>query len=276
MGKYFSKFPAITYNGQIAKNILCRPKIEKDRFNAPNTFYDYTLPEEQRADVVSNDYYDDPDYAWLIYLANVVVDPYHDYFLSETDFNLFVVKKYGSLGAAMDTIHSWVLSWGTDQRELTPAAYEALPGSHKKYWKAVVNNAYAAPSKYVRARDAATLATNRTAIITVEDPSTLQIGVEFVGQDTNGDNYIAVPESISGTTVGIKHVIGSISGDHYVQPENTLLEVVNIPADEVGYWAPLSLYDFEAAANAAKRNISMVNKQVAFQVEKDLKKVINL
>lgn len=275
MGKYFSKFPAITYNGQIAKNILCRPKLENDKFSSPNTFYDYTLPEEQRADVVSNDYYDDPDYAWLIYLANGVIDPYHDYFLSETDFNLFVIKKYGSLGVAMDTINAWTLNWGIDQRELTPVAYESLPGSHKKYWKAVVNNTYSPPTKYVRARDNTMLATNRTAIISMNDTSSLEIGVEFVGKDVNDNNYIAVPVNISGSTVGIKHVIGSISGNSYVKPANTLLEAVNIPADENGYWMPLSNYDFEAAANAAKRNISMVNKQIAFQVEKDLKKVIN-
>lgn len=275
MGKYFSKFPAITYNGQIAKNILCRPKLASDRFNAPNTFYDYTLPEEQRADVVSNDYYDNPDYAWLIYLANGIVDPYHDYFLSETDFNLYVAKKYGSLNTAMNTIHSWVLSWGNDQRELTPAAYDSLPGAHKKYWRGVAVNAYARPHKYVRTRDDLILATNRVALITVTDPANYTIGVEFVGQDVNGDNYIAVPQTISGNTIGIKHVIGSISGSDYVGLENSLYDQPNIPSDEIGYWVPLSNYDFEAAANAAKRNISLVNKQVAFQVEKDLKKVIN-
>jgi len=275
MGKYFSKFPAITYNGQIAKNILCRPKIDRNKHSSPNTFYDYTLPEEQRADVVSNDYYDNPDYSWLIYLANGVVDPYHDYFLSENDFNLFIIKKYGSLSAAMDTIRSWALNWGTDQRELTPAQYAALPGPHKKYWMAVVANAYVEPHKYVRARTDHIVDTNRTGFITVADPSEFMVGVEFVGLDTNGDNYIAVPSTISGNTIGIKHIISSISADEYVLPADSLYHVANIPADESVYWAPLSHYDFEAAVNASKRNISLVNKQIAFQIEKDLKKVIN-
>jgi len=276
MGKYFSKFPSVSYNGQLAKNILCRPKILYDRFNSPNVFYDYTLPEEQRADVVANDYYDDPDYAWLIYLANGVVDPYHDYFLSESDFNLFIVKKYGSLNAAQNTIHSWVLNWAVDNRELTPAAYAALPGAHKKYWRAVVTDMYAEPTKYVRARDTHSVATNRSAFISVETPADFTVGAFFTALDEDGDEYAAQVETISGTTVGIKHIMGSISGDVYVQPADTLVEVVNIDPAESGYWAALTYYDFEAAANAAKRNISMVNKQVAFQVEKDLKKVINL
>lgn len=276
MGKYFSKFPAITYNGQIAKNLLCRPKIVRDKYNAPNTFYDYTLPEEQRADVVSNDYYDNPDYTWLIYLANGIVDPYHDYFLSESDFNLFVAKKYGSVVGAMNTIHSWVLNWGTDQRELTVADYNSLPGAHKKYWKAVVASAFSAPTKYIRARDDLILATNRTAFVTMANTSSISIGTEFTGLDANGNNYIAVPESISGTTVGLKHVITWVSGANYVSPANVLVDRPNIPADEIGYWTALSNYDYEAAVNAANRNISLVNKQVAFQIEKDLKKVINL
>jgi hypothetical protein len=276
MGKYFSKFPSVSYNGQLAKNILCRPKILYDRSNSPNVFYDYTLPEEQRADVVANDYYDDPDYAWLIYLANGVVDPYHDYFLSETDFNLFIAKKYGSINTAQNTIHSWVLSWAVDKRELTPAAYAALPGAHKKYWRAVVNDMYSEPTKYVRARDAHSLATNRSAFISVETPADFTVGAFFTALDEDGDEYAAQVESISGTTVGIKHIMGSISGDEYVQPADTLVEVVNIDPAESGYWVPLTYYDFEVATNALKRNISMVNKQVAFQVEKDLKKVINL
>ncbi len=276
MGKYFSKFPSVSYNGQLAKNILCRPKILYDRSNSPNVFYDYTLPEEQRADVVANDYYDDPDYAWLIYLANGVVDPYHDYFLSETDFNLFIAKKYGSINTAQNTIHSWVLSWATDQRELTPAAYTALPGAHKKYWRAVVNDMYSEPTKYVRTRDTHSLATNRSAFITVETPADFTVGAFFTALDDDGDEYAAQVETISGTTVGIKHILGSISGDEYVKPADTLVEVINIAADESIYWSALTYYDFEVAANALKRNISMVNKQVAFQVEKDLKKVINL
>jgi hypothetical protein len=276
MGKYFSKFPSVSYNGQLAKNILCRPKILYDRSNSPNVFYDYTLPEEQRADVVANDYYDDPDYAWLIYLANGVVDPYHDYFLSETDFNLFIAKKYGSINTAQNTIHSWVLSWAVDKRELTPAAYAALPGAHKKYWRGVVNDMYSEPTKYVRTRDTHSLATNRSAFISVETPADFTVGAFFTALDEDGDEYAAQVESISGTTVGIKHIMGSISGDEYVQPADTLVEVVNIDPAESGYWVPLTYYDFEVATNALKRNISMVNKQVAFQVEKDLKKVINL
>jgi hypothetical protein len=110
----------------------------------------------------------------------------------------------------------------------------------------------------------------------VETPADFTVGAFFTALDADGDPYAAQVETISGTTVGIKHILGSISGDEYVQPADTLVEVVNINPSEAGYWAALTYYDYEAAANALKRNISMVNKQVAFQVEKDLKKVINL
>ncbi len=274
MGKFFSKFPSIDYNGQVAKNLLVRPKISDKVSKSGSSYYNYLLPEESRADIVSFDYYGNPDYAWLIYLANNVVDPYHDLYISETDFNLYIIKKYGSLQYANQTIHSWVLNWGVDDRRLSPVQYEALPGNHKKYWSPEVKSAFSSPSSYVRMRAETMLGTNRIAILIIEG-HTLNVGDEYEGETDEEQPFIGVVKAISGDTVSLHHVVGPIEGDAYSLLPDYLVDVSNIPADEFTYWTPLTVYDMEAAANAAKRNIQLINKQIAFQVEKDLKKVLS-
>lgn len=275
MGKYFSKFPAVDYGGTIAKNILSRAKITQAAKDGRTTFYQYSLPEEKRADVVSSEYYGNPDYTWLIYLANNIIDPYQQYFVSDANFNLYIIKKYGSLQEAYGTIHTWIHSWAEDHRELNPAQYGALPGSHKKYWSGQVTNAYSLPHKYVRSRAETTIATNRVAIVSDPLAKNFKPGDEYEGLDVNGGDYIAIVDRVSGNNLTLKHVIGSVSGAEYIKLKDEIFSHANIPADEQGYWLPLSAYDFEVAVNEARRSIVLIDKQVAFQVEKDLKKVLN-
>lgn len=275
MGKYFSKFPALDYNGSIAKNLLARTKITKAAKDGRTTFYNYTLPDGKRADIVSSEYYGNPDYSWLIYLANNIIDPYQQYLVSDNDFNLYIIKKYGSLQAAYNEIHTWVQGWAEDNRELNPGQYATLPGSHKKYWSGQVTNAYSQPHKYVRSRSEATVATNRVAIVQDSNSRNYKPGDEYSGFDVNNVEYLAIVDRIVDDKVILKHVVGSIVGSEYTKLQNEVFSVANIPATEQGYWLPLSVYDYEVAINQARRTISLIDKSAAFQVEKDLKRVLN-
>lgn len=275
MGKYFSKFPAIDYNGHIAKNIMARAKIISKAKSSGITFYDYSVPEEMRADVVSTEYYDNPDYAWLIYLANDILDPYHDYYLSDNSFKLNLISKYGSLNYAYNTIHSWVLSWSEDQRELTPVQYEALPGNLKKFWNGILQNAYSPPYKYVRKREATSIDTNRLVIIPVQDPSIYKVGAEYEGKDLLDNDFFGIVKSVGKDRITLVHVVGTVSGNSYVGIPNSIVDISNIPGSESGYWIPMSVFDYEATINAENKMISIIDKQMAYKMEKDLKKVLN-
>ena len=41
-------------------------------------------------------YYGSTDYTWLIYLANNIVDPYHQWPLSQENFNKYLIEKYAA------------------------------------------------------------------------------------------------------------------------------------------------------------------------------------
>lgn len=94
MSKYFDAFPTIEYGQKIAKNILARPSVLLPVFNNPNSFYDYVIKDDMRPDQVAYYYYDDPSLVWLIFLVNKIVDPYHDWPLTEKQLDEYVNKKY--------------------------------------------------------------------------------------------------------------------------------------------------------------------------------------
>lgn len=104
MSLYFNKFPDIEYNGSTAKNITLRARV-LDKFRLQSTnFYSYTVKDNETADSIAFDYYDDPNYVWLIYYCNDIIDPYHDWYMNSLVFDKYIEKKYGSVVAAMEEV----------------------------------------------------------------------------------------------------------------------------------------------------------------------------
>lgn len=104
MSLYFSSFPRINYNNTNAVNITLRSKII-DSFKAVATnFYSYTIKDGETADALAYDYYGDPNYVWIIYLCNNIIDPYYDWPLSNINFDKYIKNKYGSISTAQTQI----------------------------------------------------------------------------------------------------------------------------------------------------------------------------
>jgi len=94
MTQFFKKFPVINYNGSPAVNLMARVNMSKLSLNNKQAYYTYVMPQGERPDNVSYDYYKDPDYVWLLGLSNQVIDPYYDFPISPDDLNKLIVKKY--------------------------------------------------------------------------------------------------------------------------------------------------------------------------------------
>ena len=101
---YFKDFPKVEYQGKIARNLISRPKIKDQILGNPTSFYDYVITDDLRPDQVSYLYYDDPQYVWLIFLANNIVDPYYEWPLNQNNFESFLISKYGTVAAAQAKI----------------------------------------------------------------------------------------------------------------------------------------------------------------------------
>jgi hypothetical protein len=94
MSEYFENFPIINYQGRNVRDITRRNKFLKSVTTNPLLFLPYTIKEGERAEDIAYYYYGSTDYTWLVYLANNIIDPYHQWPLSEEDFHKYLIQKY--------------------------------------------------------------------------------------------------------------------------------------------------------------------------------------
>lgn len=101
---YFKNFPKIKYFNVLSTNISLRAAfIERLKLNA-SVFYPYIIQENETADILATKYYGSPEYDWLIYLANNIIDPYTQWPKTYLQFESYIIKKYGSLEEAKSEI----------------------------------------------------------------------------------------------------------------------------------------------------------------------------
>jgi len=92
--KYFEKFPIIEYEGRRVRDISRRSNFTRAVSNNPYLYYPYTVSEGERAEDIANFYYGSVDYVWLVYMANNIIDPYHEWPMDPQTFNDYLVEKY--------------------------------------------------------------------------------------------------------------------------------------------------------------------------------------
>ena len=100
---YFTKFPKITFLDQTIVNLATITRLHRLVDDKMFNFYNYHIEGEERPDHVAFNYYDDSSYAWLVLLANNILDPYWDWPLSGKLFFDFIKKKYGSIAIGQAT-----------------------------------------------------------------------------------------------------------------------------------------------------------------------------
>jgi hypothetical protein len=100
--KYFSNFPLINYNDSASRNIILKAQLFKSVIDSAGAFYTYVVRDGERADTIAFDYYGHSDYFWIVYFSNNIVDPYFEWPMDSFQLDEFIVKKYGSIPAAME------------------------------------------------------------------------------------------------------------------------------------------------------------------------------
>lgn len=100
----YSFLPRTTFKNReivdITKSVKLDDLVKKQAIN----FVAYSIPEGDTPEVVAFDYYDDATLAWLVLLANNLIDPYYQWPISQLDFRKWMEKKYGSLAVSQSTI----------------------------------------------------------------------------------------------------------------------------------------------------------------------------
>jgi hypothetical protein len=263
MSRYFSRFPLVDYNGVPAKNILARVDFTERTKRDIRYNFDYVLQEgTSRPDILSFNYYNSSQYDWMIYLSNDIVDPYHDYYMSESDFKKYIIGKYGSMEIARSKILHYRNNWAPDESLIIESVYENLQPNIKKYWKPKLNNTGQIVG-YERVKEDWIVSTNRIIQLTVDiDISSFQQGDIIEQNDargtlvSKGDGFLIV-----------QHVTDMFTAEETGVTGVTVLNE-NIPLTEEVFWDPVYAYEYEEEQNELKRYITMIKSAYLPDVEK--------
>jgi hypothetical protein len=116
MAKYFENFPVIEYQGRKVRDITRRNQFVKNVSTNPYLYHPYTVKEGERAEDIALFYYGSVDYVWLVYLANNIIDPYHQWPMDERTFNNYLIEKYSERsGQVGEDVVDWISDETNDE-----------------------------------------------------------------------------------------------------------------------------------------------------------------
>jgi hypothetical protein len=284
---YFSKFPLINYNGQVAVNISERVSLLDTVAKNPYLYYPYDLDNELRIDQVAGSYYSDSYMGWLVCLANNITDPYYGWYLSNNDFNEFLISKYGSVRNAQTKILYYRNNWYDNLTTIAVSYYDALPSNLLKYYTPVYgyNNKIIA---YTRVQEDWTVNTNKVVTFSCLYASPFIKGetvtVSFPDLNENGSGTVVYSD---GNELSIQNIIGYVfplsdsymvfhgeTSDNFVSIISSDDLVINqynniLPTEEV-YYSPVTAYDYEVEKNEANKSIRLLDNSYSTQVSVEL------
>jgi len=115
MALYFDKFPVLLYNiegkrlstYQTTTNIFFRVRVIREILANISAYYEYLISDSDTPEILADKVYGNPEAHWLILMTNDIVDPQYDWPLNSTNFNNYIIKKYGSIANAQTQIHHY-------------------------------------------------------------------------------------------------------------------------------------------------------------------------
>lgn len=286
--RYFNNFPIIEYNSRPAIDITKRVVMLNYVLKNPYLFYPYEILENERADQLSNRYYDDQYKSWILYFSNNMVDPYYEWHLSEHEFEKFIIKKYGNIELATEKVKHYISIW-ENQDNISVSRYDSLLPTLKKYWTPDYQNSNKIMS-YKRKQINQTLNTNSIRSYSVSNTSFVHDEIVDIVFDTNNTGRGQIL-STANSKIYVQHTSGVtlpnntifITGSSYIYGQESTVNtafttatniVDNLLPEEQVYWTPMSYYEYENSINAYNKTLKVLDKAYSKQVADNLKEFL--
>lgn len=286
---YFNKFPIINYNGHLAVNLLTRAQLSEQTRSQRSIFYPYTIRDYDRADNLSENYYDSPEYSWLIWMTNDIVDPYYDYPLSDDDFDVYVTDKYGSIAQANRKIKYYRTKWANEEGVISISAFNALTSGFKKYYSPVTDENYTVTG-YTRRKADVIVNTNKVVQLTLNSIVGTFVEGEEIYKLGNTAIYseclhpaTAVSDVGTAKFISVQHMVGAFAAsDTIVGKTSSAVATVTsastvsetLASTEADYWETVTCYDFEQELNQKKKQIKLLDSRYRNTVEAELQRTM--
>lgn len=274
---YFKNFPVASYNNFLVTNITVRNKLSDSIRDDTAVYFKYTISEGDRPDIIAEKYYEDANFAWLVYFANKTLDPYFEWPLNNLDFDNFITQKYGSTAKARETVVYFENNWEQDLSIITPGAFESLPAIQKSYWQPIIGYSNKIIS-YERAKIDETTETNKIQEFGYTAGTGVFARKMIVKQGTN----TGVIQHVGLNTLIVDKIIGTFATgsfedfDAEVSGTITTITTLSSPIStlEVNYWSPVYAYDYEEKLNESRKLIYLIDKNYLSQIEQEMKRLL--
>lgn len=269
MSKYFDKFPLAEYNGKPVRNILTKVDLSDQTKRDIHSYFEFTLEEGLvRPDILASNYYDNPEFDWLFYLVNQVVDPYYSFYLEEENFNAYIEKKYGSQSAAESKILFYRNNWYLlDDSTITTSVYEGLTPELQQYFKPILNNS-GYISSYERLKQDWTRSTNKIVDLTLDSVDGFSVD-DVIVQTSTGARATVAFVNPTDNIITVKHVDGSFALNALYDTTITNINPITIAITETeaAFWEPVTALDYEREENEKKKNIFVLPRTLLSKFE---------
>ena len=275
MSKYFDRFPLTEYNGETVRNILAKVDLSEQTKKDIYTYFEFSLQEGlTRPDILSNNYYSNPEFDWVFYLTNNVVDPYYAFYMERDNFVKYIEKKYGSEQAAKEKIAFYRNNWYLlEDSSISNTSYDMLDPTLQKYYKPILSNTQQVV-RYERIDQDWTRSTNAVVELTVEEISEFAIGDKITQSTTSAvirsideGNKILIVHHLTGAFV--EGGLGDTSITNVNLIHRSILEA------EQAFWTAVSFYDFEEEENEKKKQIFVLPKEYLSKFDSEFKEKIS-
>ena len=117
MSSYFQRVPDFNYVSRLpdskigdyirVKNLFKKGKLREDIFQNLAFFEKYKIVGDDRPDNVAFEIYKDSSLDWVVLLSNNVLNIQSEWPLPQTDFDRFVLDKYGDYDTLYNGIHHY-------------------------------------------------------------------------------------------------------------------------------------------------------------------------
>ena len=117
MSSYFQRVPDLNYVSRLpdakigdyirVKNLFKKGKLREDIFQNLAFFEKYKIVGDDRPDNVAFEVYDDASLDWVVLISNNVLNIQSEWPLPQTDFDRFVLDKYGDYDTLYNGIHHY-------------------------------------------------------------------------------------------------------------------------------------------------------------------------
>lgn len=245
-------------------DITRRVKIIDDIRRDPYGFLPYTVKDDDRPEDVARYYYGDANKVWIVYMANSIVDPYTQWPLSNDNLDKTIRAKYSR----------------------APITFTAADVNLSNNRITIASHGYQTSDPVIYTRSGTTV----TPLVDGTTYYVIRVNANTIRLATSATN------ALNGTGIDLTAVGGSSAVYTLIRDvdvflmstsittnivsalniaDNTIYGSVDTYINDPANWTAIRAYDYEMMLNESRRNIWLVNKAYANQLESDLKKVLN-